>query len=270
MGMDQSLHEFEALQVRLRESGPAMPKRLRQVAEFVLSHAEDFAFATAAEVAEAAHVQPSTLVRFAKTIGFSGFSDLQAVYRTRLRHGFPDYRQRLATLRGAGGPITMFDGFARAAEVSLTRARTSLNPVALENAVALLAKSDTVYLLGARRVYPMAAALFYAFSKLDVRAVLIDNSGGMAPEQVNSARSGDALMVVSYAPYAAVTLETARLAKERSVPVVAITDSPFSPLAPLADVWLEIAEADFGAFRSLAATHALAMTLAVATAEARA
>ena len=53
------------------------------------------------------------------------------------------------------------------------------------------------------------------------------------------------------------------------MPVVAITDSPFSPLVPLGDVWLELAEADYGAFRSLAATWALAMTLAVATAEAR-
>ncbi len=267
--MDDSLLEYESLQMRLRESGPAMPKRLRQVAEFVLGHAEDFAFATAAEVAQAAKVQPSTLVRFAKSIGFSGFSDLQAVYRSRLRQGFPDYRRRLATLRGAGGPITMFDGFARAAEVSLTRARSSLNPAALEKAVALLAKADTVYLLGARRVFPIATAMFYAFSKLEVRAVLIDNPGGMAHEQVTSARASDALVVVSYAPYAAVTLETARIGKERQVPVVAITDSPFSPLAPLADVWLEIAEADFGAFRSLSATHALAMTLAVATAEAR-
>ena len=53
------------------------------------------------------------------------------------------------------------------------------------------------------------------------------------------------------------------------VPVVAITDSAKSPLAAAAEVWLEVAEADYGAFRSLAASFALAMTLAVATAEKR-
>ena len=51
--------------------------------------------------------------------------------------------------------------------------------------------------------------------------------------------------------------------------MVAITDSPFSPQVPVADIWRELAEADYGTFRSLAATYALAMTLAVATAEAR-
>jgi DNA-binding MurR/RpiR family transcriptional regulator len=53
------------------------------------------------------------------------------------------------------------------------------------------------------------------------------------------------------------------------VPVVAITDSAFSPLVAGAAVWLEVAEADYGAFRSLAASFALAMTLAVGTAETR-
>jgi DNA-binding MurR/RpiR family transcriptional regulator len=42
-----------------------------------------------------------------------------------------------------------------------------------------------------------------------------------------------------------------------------------SPLAGLADARFEIAESDFGSFRSLAATFCLAITLAVAVAERR-
>jgi DNA-binding MurR/RpiR family transcriptional regulator len=48
--------------------------------------------------------------------------------------------------------------------------------------------------------------------------------------------------------------------------MVSITDSIFSPIAPMADAWLEIVEANFEGFRSMAATMALAMTLAVAVA----
>jgi DNA-binding MurR/RpiR family transcriptional regulator len=44
---------------------------------------------------------------------------------------------------------------------------------------------------------------------------------------------------------------------------VSLTDSAFSPIAPIADIWLEVAEANFEGFRSLAATMALAMTLSV-------
>jgi DNA-binding MurR/RpiR family transcriptional regulator len=54
------------------------------------------------------------------------------------------------------------------------------------------------------------------------------------------------------------------------VPVVAITDSAFSPLASCATEWFEVAEADFAGFRSLSATMALAMALTVSVAERRA
>ena len=55
----------------------------------------------------------------------------------------------------------------------------------------------------------------------------------------------------------------------RNVPVVAITDSAFSPLAQSATVWFEAAEGDFSGFRSLSGTMALAMALTVSVAEKR-
>ena len=47
---------------------------------------------------------------------------------------------------------------------------------------------------------------------------------------------------------------------------MAITDSPFSPLAQIAEPWIEVGEANFEGFRSMAATLTLAMTLTVAIA----
>jgi DNA-binding MurR/RpiR family transcriptional regulator len=70
---------------------------------------------------------------------------------------------------------------------------------------------------------------------------------------------------VSFTPYTPLTVDLAGAAAERHVPVIAITDSPFSPLAPSAKVQLEIVEADYSGFRSLSATLCLAMALAVAT-----
>ncbi|MCW8305618.1 hypothetical protein AruPA_01090 [Acidiphilium sp. PA] len=52
--------------------------------------------------------------------------------------------------------------------------------------------------------------------------------------------------------------------------MIAITDSAFNPLSDGAQVHLHVTDADFGAFRSLSATMALAMPLAIADAERRA
>lgn len=265
--------DYDALKVLLQAEGPTMPKRLRQVAAFALDRPDEFAFGTAAHLADVAEVQASTLVRFAQTLGYAGFSDLQSVFRNHLRKSFPDYRDRITKLSAAdghaAGPAALFEGFAQAATVSLERAQQSLDPAALTRAVAALAKADAIYILGARRMFPVAAYFAYACGNLGLKSFLVDQVGGLGPEQVSHASPDDVLLAISFTPYAPVSIENARAAVARGVPLVAITDSAFSPLCPLATVWLELAEADFGAFRSLAATFALAMTLAVATAERR-
>ena len=264
--------DYDTLKAVLRAEGPALPKRLRQVAAFALDSPDEFAFGTAAHLAGVIEVQASTLVRFAQTLGYAGFSDLQSVFRDHLRKSFPNYRDRLKTLTSKGqdaGPRDLFDGFAHAAAISLDRAKESLDPATLSRAVGVLANADAIYILGARRMFPVAAYFAYACGNLGLKAILIDQVGGLGPEQAGHASSNDALLAISFTPYAQASIEQARAAASRGVPLVAVTDSAFSPLCSIASVWLELSEADFGAFRSLAATFALAMTLAVATAEQR-
>jgi DNA-binding MurR/RpiR family transcriptional regulator len=251
-----------------------MPKRLKQLATFALERPEDMAFGTVAEIAEHAGVQPSTLVRFAQNLGYGGFSHLQQVFRSRLRERFPDYRERLQVLRSVDDQdsreASLLDGFLNAASVSIDRLRSQLNLPELVRAIDILARADTIYLLGARRVFPIAAYLAYAFGKLGIRVSLVDHIGLMGTEQIAAVTPRDAVLAISFTPYAPVTAELASAAARRNVPVVAITDSAFSPLVYGSDVWIEVAEADYGAFRSLSASFALAMTLAVGTAEKRA
>jgi DNA-binding MurR/RpiR family transcriptional regulator len=266
--------DYESLRSLLLSRREAMPKRLKQLAAFAVEHPEEVAFGTVAGIAEHAGVQPSTLVRFAKSLGYDGFSHLQQVFRDRLRERFPDYRERLGGLRDQEGhhihAASLLEGFAGAAAVSLERMRESVRPEELSRAIETLAKADTIYLLAARRVFPVAAYCAYAFGKLGVRAILIDHIAQLGPEQMATATERDAVLAISFTPYAPITADLAAVAARRDIPVVAITDSAFSPLVTSADVWLEVAEADFSAFRSLSASFALAMALAVGTAEKRA
>ena len=140
----------------------------------------------------------------------------------------------------------------------------------LDEASSLLAGARTIHCLGQRRSFSVAHYLAYALSQLGVPASLIDNVGGLGPEQLAQAGPGDALIAVSFSPYAPFTIELAGRARDAGAPIVAITDSALSPLARLADVRFEIVESDFGSFRSLSATFCLAMTLAVAVGEKRA
>ncbi|MEP2746397.1 MAG: MurR/RpiR family transcriptional regulator [Bauldia litoralis] len=266
---DHPPRDFDGLKDLLISRREALPRRLVQVAAFALENPDEVAFGTVASVAAQAKVQPSTLIRFAQTLGYAGFTDLQDVFRAQLKSRWPDYRERLARIGDhvtdhRDGVSGLVDGFAESAIASIDRLRETVSSMEVDRAATLLADAGTIYLLGLRRVFPVSAYLAYALGKIGCRAVLLDNVAALGPEQLAGANSGDALVAISFSPYAPITVELAARAAECGVPIVTITDSPFSPLSANATVQLEVVEADYAGFRSLAATMALAMALAVA------
>jgi DNA-binding MurR/RpiR family transcriptional regulator len=265
--------DFDSLRALVGRRLADLPKRLSQVGTYALDHPEEIAFGTAASIAAAAHVQPSTLVRFAHQFGYRGFSDLQTVFRERLRDRPSAYAERLRALRdgrhGVRPELAILDGFLDAASRSIDKLAESVNPARFRRAVEILAKADTIYLVARRRAFPLTSYMAYGFAKLGIRTHLVNSPSATDPEIAGMASARDAAIAVSFTTYSAETVSLARAIAEAGVPLVAITDSSFSPLADVATEWLEVAEADHAGFRSLSASMALCMALTVAVASAR-
>ncbi|MEX6507543.1 MurR/RpiR family transcriptional regulator [Jiella sp. M17.18] len=266
--------DFESLRRLILARHDSLPKRLAQVARFSVENPEDIAFGTAASIAEAAEVQPSTLVRLAQSLGYQGFSDLQAVFRERLKARTASYDERLAHAgqaipADASGAQTIAIGVLNAAVHSVERAQRSLDAEALERATDILADAETIYVLAQKRSFPAASYLGYIFGKLRMRVVVVGSAQGGEEDQLALAGPKDAAIAISFTPYASATVEWAQTLAAQEVPVIGLTDSLFSPLVNLSAVWLEVVEADFEGFRSLGATMALSVTLAVAAARKR-
>lgn len=262
--------DFSALSAAVLARRERLPKRLLQVASHALDNPGDIAFHTTAEIARAIAVQPSTLVRFAQTFGYSGFSELQSVFRDYVRGRWPDYRARVRKLHHeAETHAPLLAGFAQASIRSIEQLIAALPAERIEQAIGLLAGAETIFLIAARRAHPVAGYFNYLFGRLGIRSILIDNAAGMAAEALAFAGPRDVAVAISFTPYTTTTIEFAAQAKRMQVPVVAITDSTFSPLVPLSTLWLDVVEADHASFRSMAATMTLAVTLAAGTAEAR-
>ncbi len=264
--------DFDSLRSVIIERKATMPKRLAQVAAYALSNPDEMAFGTAASIATAAEVQPSTLVRLAHHLGYEGFSDLQNVFRARLRDKTLSYEERLLSLETGpadNSDAELLSGFLTAASQSIARLASTIDGEAFSRAVELLAQAETIYLVAKRRSYPLTAHIAYAFGKLGIRHQIVASPNGIDAETVQFATSRDAVIAASFAPYAAESLAQAQELAARGVPIVAITDSVFSPLAACATQWFEVSEADYAGFRSLSASMALAMALPVGIADKR-
>ncbi|MDN3522696.1 MurR/RpiR family transcriptional regulator [Halomonas ramblicola] len=266
--MSQTPQDFTALEARITADYPSLSRRLQQTARFLLDHPQEVAFATVAKLAEQAGVTPSTLIRFANSFGFSGFSEMQQLFRARLVDELPNYNERIHAVRTATGETPdstqLLWEFAEANREVLDQLPSRIDPRHLERVLDIFEDARAIHVMGARRSFVVASYMTYALHHIDKRAFLVNGLGGMYGEQVKAIGSGDALLVVSFSPYAQESRDVADEARRRGIPLVVITDSSLSPLARLADVTLVVHEAEVKSFRGLTASLCLTQTLAIA------
>lgn len=259
----------KALRERLLAISETLPRRLRQCAAYVAANLERIAVSTVAEMAEGAGVQPSAMMRFAQTLGFSGYSEMQRMVRAAHAGPWPGYGARLRSLRarGAGSPPALLAEFVDAGRHGLEALLGSVEAGALERAAAAIAAARLVHVVGMRRAFPPAAHLAYSFERMGVPALLhtatanLDARAAIAP--------GDVAIAISFAPYSPATVALAEAARDAGATVIAITDDGLSPLRRLGALVLSVNESEYGDFRPLAATMTLTLALAVAAGSAR-
>ncbi len=260
---------YDDLRAKIIADYAGLSNRLQQVARFALDHPNDIALETTAVISSRAEVQPSTLIRFAKALGYDGFSEMQRLFRGYLAEGRPTYRDRIAALRaklGTGADenaLVLLDAFVSANIAGLEHLREEISGEDINRAVEMLNTARVVHVLAQRRAYPLAAYMFYSLRRLGVRAHLLDDVGGMLLEQAGQIEPGDILIAISYMPYTQRVIEVADTAHRIGAPIVAITDRPLSPLASLAEVCFHIEDAAVHDFRSLNASMCLAQTIVV-------
>jgi DNA-binding MurR/RpiR family transcriptional regulator len=220
---------YEEFRAVLSSGAMRLPKKMRAVAIFLWQQPTLVALGTVTSIAQQAGVQPSALVRFAQTFGFSGFSDLQDLFKIHLSTGGRD-----APATGMGGEAErLVGGFIESSISSLSRIRDRLDVAGFEAIAAALAAADLIYIIGSKRAFSLTSFASLALSNLGIRNICVDNVGASAFEQLRCATLADVVLAVSFTPYNSITPELAVSAARRGVPIVAITDSAFSPLAPI-------------------------------------
>ena len=98
-------------------------------------------------------------------------------------------------------------------------------------------------------------------------AHLLDGVGGMFGEQGRNLQERDVLLAISFPPYAQEVVALVEDVASRGIVVIALTDSPVSPIHAAAKVAFEVLELEVAGFRSLSASMCLALGLVVSLGE---
>lgn len=222
---------------RIVNAFASMPLQLQNAARYILERPGEVALLSMREQARQAGVQPATMTRLAKRLGLDGYDAVRELYAQAIREG----GLRFAGKAGAQVASQKARGErALAAEMvaSLTERMTTLSsPETLDRlteAAALLDRARRIHCLGLRSAHTVAWHMSYVLSLLGEKAVLLDGVAGIGMDTIRVATDRDVLFAVSVEPYTRATIDAATYAHSRGIPIVAVTDSPVSPLAALA------------------------------------
>jgi DNA-binding MurR/RpiR family transcriptional regulator len=249
-----------------------MSKSYQTIAVYLTQNPNDVAVLSVTAIAERCGIHASNFVRYAQSLGYTGFKDLQTVFQRRLSTAAPGFDARIKALEAELG-ASADQGVLGSLRDLVVRDVTSLQDLLsnvtadqITKAAEMMEKADTIYLIGQLRSVPVVELLRYVLTMLGKRAVLLDPGGGLATHMARVMRPDDLLFAVSFRFYATEVVNVVEQTAARGVPIVAISDSTLSPLAKSAAVLFAVPEHEYTFSRSLAAPMCLAQAICVALA----
>jgi len=243
---------------------PSLPSRLQQVGRFVAANDYDATTRSMRELASVAGADPAAFTRLAKAIGYSGWDELRAALTEARRpeQSSPFSGRAKGRRAGPNSEMSLISDKLEAEAAGLAR----ISPGAVAGAAKALHGARRIWIAGFRSCRSVAELLNYQLRLFRPDSVQL--VGGSGPEDLDlgAFRTGDAVVVIGFAPYSTASVLSARAAHRASATLIAIADKVAAPMAEGADHLLQFeAAASPGFFPSLTGAIAIAQSLAAAT-----
>ncbi|MFQ5856076.1 MAG: MurR/RpiR family transcriptional regulator [Anaerolineae bacterium] len=231
----------ESLEDRITASLDGFSRKQNRLARFMLDNKYYVSFASAGEVGERVGASAATVVRFAQSLGYDGFSELQSAVREEL----PSYLTALERMgeRLVAPPDTddIPQQVFHTDITNIERTANKLSTTQFDTALDAIVQADRILVVGSG--LSAAPALFLAHSLkvigFDARAAL-DGGLSLAVDLVQLGPRG-LLIAIDLWRYVRSTVEAVHAARRQGASILTITDSIVSPLAQAADYAFEVA-----------------------------
>lgn len=232
--------------------GNPLTPTLQRVRDSLITNPE-LSLSTLTEVAAAADTTPASVVRFAQAVGYAGWpalrQDLRSAYlaslsftETKVEHGESTEPVAQAYARDIA---------------NLQSAAEQLDTPATTRAIELLASSGRT-LVVATGSWASVGVVMTHLGRVAGLQVCFEERGGIPLGlALNELGVGDVLMMVSVWRHFREQEHAARLAADRGVSIILITDSALAPPAAVADVVLVIPSESASFFQSATAAFPL-------------
>lgn len=229
--MDRELSE------RIFSLLPTLGKQLNRLAEYFLKDGTSPCFLNARQLACSAGVSPSTVVRFARRLGYDGYQSFKADLHDRVRNQLSSSERVSKTVKSLRRGKLLKETFERDIALIEDTLQLIVERDFLQ-AVKEIYQAATVYILGEKTSFAAAYFLYFRLSRLGINCKLIQFGGPAVFSQLSPLRKGDVLLALGFrmVPYEVVS--AVKRARAKKITTIAITSPPASAISGPSDITL--------------------------------
>ncbi len=258
--MSKSTADVASITRRIEGHYQSFAPQLRKAARYVVKAPTEVALYSLREVAVRAEVGPTTLVRLAAQLGFSSYNAFREAFREGLRSGADRYASNVEELqhyRGGAAFKQLYRDTGERIVQNINVAYSTISATQIVAAGTLMKSARRLYLLGLRANYCLSFYLHYVLRTFMTNVILLEGRMGMLIDEIGDIGPRDVMLAVSYEPYALDAVKAVEHAAKRGAAVIAMTDTPLSPVARHATCVLILPTAGTSFYQSLVPTMAL-------------
>ncbi len=212
-------------------------KSQRALSDFILRNPVFVATHGIEDISQAAGISASTISRYVRDLGIDNYAAFRAEVANRVHDLIaPVTKLESRLAQGAQG--------ASASESSLASARAQLDSLsddataaAIQQATKTLCDARQIWVIGFGLSAHLAAILALGLQPYRDAVFNVVQFGGteVAAGRLMSVGPGDTVVAISFPRYSSDVIELSKAAKSMGANLIALTDSPASPLAQIAD-----------------------------------
>lgn len=259
------MSRYKEIKEKIKEKYDTLPRNHKKVADYFTDNFDRIPFLNVQDIAKSTGTSVASVVRFAQRIGFSGFSEL----REAIADSLQNHLSNLQTFPLFDKRKVEKDILTSVANLDVKNINDTLTIIEREvfdRSINMIVNSNRVFTAGLGISYLLAEILAYQLTQVAVDASAFKNNYCPFHEQISLLNKNDLIITFSFPPYSKDTIEVAKIASEKNIKVITITNKETSPITFFSKVNLIVHSENMLFTNSFAAISVIINALATACA----
>ncbi len=234
-------------ELRAQLMGVKLTKKEKLIAEFVLDHFAEACFITSTEIAKRLCISDSSVIRFTRTLGYTGFMDFQKAIRkmyTERKNSVSEQitvpSERLKLSIGKLDENNIMESYFSNVMQNLESCVDNNDTIDFERAAGLIVGSKRKFIVTSRANSCIGDMLLLLLKHLLPDVYETSHPALNVIDHLCDITENDCIIAVSFPRYSEMDLLAAQMAYEAGAKIILITDKASSPLAQYATQLLTV------------------------------